>query len=632
MTVPFSERVYRMGELITDSAKLEERGWGVTVNPIDSVLRFEFSDSIDYQQVGERITYDASTVGRYSNRIGVIHIEEPTPDADTITISEANPLLQAGYTGPVVPFDLSQSEDTMHFDIFHWVAVRAGELRMTVTNTYPFDVENLEVEVSNLENRENLGTFVFDQPIHPGETRTSEIDLSGRLVFNELRMVANGNSPGSVTPVTITGNEALKIAIGVSSTDVDSAEAEIAAQSFGNPDMLSIDAKNRIVRADIKRGVAFFRLTNLTKMAISADMVFENILDSTGTPVRKTVALQPESAGALTRMDLANCVVEMPLNDQGLRVSNQVTIEDSRITRYRGNSYQVISGNQGVDVEYWTEELVLHSFEGIPDSITIDIPEFGENIEFPQGLDAIRFTTDTLFISVLNESQMRLKLNLELQGINSVNNVTLGIPVSADLNPGVNNIVVPNADSLTSIIPDRIEIVGWAGMGQKFFPLGGVGQIYEYQGFAGQIKLRTGLRFYIETDTILTKPDSLEEALDYPLQSASLTLNITNKIPMGGVVELLMGNDTTNMVAVISAEIPRGDIVDKRVPVAIELTRTEDLSPAELEILKQLPLFTRQRMILTGNNNQLAWIYPDDALSVQASATIHYFVNPNEDK
>ncbi len=630
LTVPFSERVYRMGELITDSAKLQDRGWGVTVNPVDSVLSFEFRDSLDYQAIGDRITYDASDVGRYSNRIGFIHVEEPDPDIDTINISEANALLQPGYTGPVAPFSLSQAEDTMRFNIFHWVAVRSGWLRMTVVNTYPFDVQNLTVAISNVENGRQLGTIVFPRPIRPGESMTDSLNLGGNIVYNALHMTANANSPGSAVPITIRGNESLSILIGVSSTDVDSAEAEIAEQSFSNPDQLSIDSRNKIITANIKSGNAFFRLTNTTRMKITTEMVFENFFDSTGSPIRKTITLNPESRGELSQISLSNATVNMPLNDQGLRVSNHVTIEDSRTTRYRGNTYQVITGDQGVDVEYWTDNLTLSSFEGIPDSIRIDIPEFVTDVNFPQGLDAISFTSDTVFVSIFNETQMRLKLSLGLQGSNRTDHTSYGIPVNADLVPGLNRIVVPNADSITSILPDRIEVVGWAGIGKKFFPLEGVSRIDETQGFSGMIQLRTGLRFFLNSDTILTKPDSLEEALDYPLEGASITLNIKNKIPLGGIVELMMGNDTTNMVAVISAEIPRGDIVNKRVPVAIELSRTEELDQSEMEMMKHLPLYTRQRMILFGNNNQLAWVYGDDALSVQASATVHYFVNPNK--
>ncbi len=630
MTVPFSERVYRMGELITDSAKLAERGWGVTVNPIDSVLRFEFRDSLDYQAIGERIQYDASDVGRYDNRIGLIHIEEPNPDIDRINISEANPLLQAGYTGPVLPFVLSEAEDTMHFDIFRWVAVRSGYLRMTVTNTYPFDIQNLTVQISNVENQTNLGTIIFALPIGPGQTATDSINLGGDIVYNELHMVANGNSPGSASPVTIQGDETLSILIGVSSTDVDSAEAEIAEQSFGNPDRLSIDSRNKIIQADIKRGNAFFRLTNTTKMKISTEMIFENFVDSLGDQIHKVITLNPESRGELSVIELNGATVTMPLNDQGLRVSNHVTIEDSRTTRYQGNTYQVITGDQGVLVEYWTDELTLSAFEGVPDSITIDLPGFVTDVAFPAGLDAISFTSDTVTVSIFNETQMNLRLRMGLNGSNSKDDLTYSIPIAADLVPGMNQIVVANADSLTSILPDRIEVEGWAGIGRKFFPLEGVSRIDETQGFSGMVQLRTGLRFYLNSDTILTAPDSLEDALDYPLEGATITLKIKNKIPLGGIVELMMGNDTTNMVAVISAEIPRGDIVDKRVPVAIELIRTEGLDQSELEMMKTLPLYTRQRMILFGNNNQLAWIYGDDALSVQASATVHYFVNPNE--
>jgi hypothetical protein len=628
-TVPFSQRVFKMGELVTDSSRLADRGWGITYNPVDSVLQFEFRDSLEYQQIGDRITYEASDLGVYDNRIGRIHIEEPDPDTDTVAISEANPLLQPGYTGPVVPFELEEAQDTMRFDIFQWVRVQRGYLRLSVSNTYPFEVRDLTINLRNLTDGFNLGSVVFPV-VRQGESATDSIDLSGKLVYNEMMMTANGRSPGAAN-VTITGAEALNLVVGVSSTDVDSARAEIAEQSFSNPDQLSIDSRNQIIRAEVKRGRAFFRLTNTTRMRLVSDMIFENFFDSTGTPISRRLVLNPESVGSLAVINLNGAIIQMPINDQGLRVSNNVSIEDSRITRYQGDSYQVITGDQGVKVEYWTESMTMKSFQGIIDSITVDFPEMVQSVEFPDGLNNIRFTRDSVFVDVVNESLMPLKLNVAIESRNSRDNTTVSLPVVGDLRPGLNQIIVPDADRLVSILPDTIMVKGWAGLGRKFFP--GVGEVADTNGFKGLFTVRSALRFELDSTRIMTTPHELDDPLDYPLESVDLTVHLVNSIPLYGHIQLMMGNDTSNMIPVIEVDIPRREIQNHRAVAAADTILHESLTETELEMMKHSPLFTRQVLIFKRNfPPDTTWIYGDDSLSIQAAATVHYWVNPSETK
>jgi len=628
-TLPFSQKVYRMGDLVTDSVKMADQGWGLRINPADSLLVFEAMDSLEYQSIKDRIKYEASDVGQYSNAIGAIHIEQPLPDADTVNISEANPLLQPGYNGPVAPFSMDEAVDTLAFEVFRWVRVNTGSMNLTIVNGFPFEMRNLAIELENIEDGSSLGTVIFQQPIPANGSATESLNLAGVLMYDQVRMTANGSSPGSATPVSISGNEKLQLVLGITRTDADSAYAQIEAQEFSNPDVLALDNANRIVEARIKDGTAFFVLRNTTPFQLTSDMVFENFYDSTNTPIQKRISLAPHGVSRIEQISLRGSRVVMDLNAQGIRVSNVVSVEDTRETRYNGETYQVIKGDQGVEIQYWTDELTLGRFEGILDSITVDIPPTITAVEIPQGLDSLNFTRDTVFIFIDNETTMPLKGNFSLRAVNSRNGASITLPIPLDLLPGQNSTTLPNADRLTSVLPDSIILEGWAGLGQKFFPNQGVGIVSEDDGFAGAYLIRSALKFTIGNTRILTEPSEMD-SLDIGVQSVDLRVHLINSIPLSGIVRILVGNDTTAMDTVIQVDIPRGDIVNRRSAAAAETTYTVGLDSAELAIMKRSPVFTRQLMTFQSSNGDTAWIYPQDSLAVQASATVRVTIDPND--
>ena len=65
-TIPFNKRVYKLQELVTDSTQFLEQGWGLLVNDYDSVLKFVYTEELEYQQIGDRLTYEGSERGVYS--------------------------------------------------------------------------------------------------------------------------------------------------------------------------------------------------------------------------------------------------------------------------------------------------------------------------------------------------------------------------------------------------------------------------------------------------------------------------------------------------------------------------------------------------------------------------------------
>ena len=628
-TIPFSERVYKLNELVTDSAEFAEKGWGILVNETDSILKFVYRGDLDTQSIGDRLTYEASDIGRYSNIIGSIHIEEPLPDADTVMIDEANPELIPGYEGPVPPFVMEEAQDTLVFNIFQWVRINQGWMYLTIVNEFPFELENVDISLINLTGSDSIGYVTFEQTIPPGGSARDSIDLTGELIYNELIMQANAESPGSESAVQVTGDERMLIIVGISETDVDSANAEVAEQQFSEPHQLTFDNRNKIIVAGIKSGTASFRLTNTTRFRLFVTMVFNNIKNENGVSLSQMLVMDPLSIGSVSTIDLSGQTLYMTLDDQILSVNNDVNIEDTRVTMFQDSSYQTIAGYQGVDVEYWTNNLILNNLSGVLDSVRVDIPEQSTATDIPEELDNIDFTRDTLFVNINNEVTLPIQLHLEVIGSNSNTGRSAVIPVLSDLQPGPNTLVIPDVDQLTDVLPDTIRVTGWAGLGVYYFPehADSVGEVASDNHFSGSTRLKSALKFTMGNTRIESDIVELDQELDYPIDNIEVFLRLTNSTPLSGSVKLLMGNDTEAMDTLAHARIPRSPIENHRAMEAIDTTLTIMLGETQLNIMRNLPVFTQQIITFESTMSDTVWVHSQDSLAVQASATIHYVVD-----
>jgi hypothetical protein len=277
--------------------------------------------------------------------------------------------------------------------------------------------------------------------------------------------------------------------------------------------------------------------------------------------------------------------------------------------------------------------MVLSSLAGILNQIEIEFPEESTVIDLPQGLDELNFTSDTLFITLENETTMPVKLSLAVTASNSSSGAIEVLPVEADLLPGLNTIVLTDVDRLTEVIPDLITVSGNAGLGVFYFPdwADSIGTVSEDNGFAGAIRLKSDLRLTIGEMEMLTDAFELDEPLDYPIENISVRVHLSNLIPLGGIVKILMGADTREMETLFEVPIPAGRVIDHSIELA-ETTFTIDLGPTQMDIMHELPVFTQQAIQLFGTKGDTIYLHAEDSLTVQASATIFYTIDPNDEE
>ena len=323
----------------------------------------------------------------------------------------------------------------------------------------------------------------------------------------------------------------------------------------------------------------------------------------------------------------------MNLNNQVLRINARALVEDSRTTMYNGTSYQTISGDQGVVISYRTTDFTLKSFQGVLDSVRVDLDEMNTAIDIPKGLDNIQFTNAALTILLNNSIDAPVKLNIDVTGTNSGNGRSATLPVRVErLMLGQNQIVVQDTVGLIGVFPDNINISGWVGLGEAFFGDQSIISVSQEQGVSGSFQLDAGLQMIIGATHLESELIELEK-MDYPLEGVEINLNISNTVPISGKVRILLGNDSTAMDTIIGVDLPAIDF-DNHLHRAIRPATGSfvvNLGSEQLDILRpvddDVPIYTRQFIAFDGTNGEAIWLYANDSLTVQASGTVFYTID-----
>lgn len=636
VTIPFSEKVYRLSDLTSDQAEFDENGWAIFEDSTSSELRFEYKDEIEPQNIAERLRVDRSVRGSFTNEIGIISIEEPPFENSSIVIEQLNDDLETGGTYNSIPyFSFRGVQDSLTFKIFKEVNIQEGTLTLTVTNTFPFDIENLQISLSSLSENDGrrirtpIGTVQFAEPIRSGNSDSGEIDLGGKYIHNEILFDAQGEVPTTPGLVTLNDGDNMKIDIGISETLVTSAKAEVNRQEFDSPNSIPADENITVVNALIKSGLAHLELRNTTAFRIFVDMMFDNIILADGSIDSMRVMLDPHSTST-QEIDLVGKAFSMPVDDQNFRVRNHVTTENTRITYQNPEDQAVeINSHQGVEVEYWTDEMYFSSLDGSLVKEDFNIGSQDIDVDIPMGLNNINFEQANLSVDLENNIGVPLRLDLRIIASNETQTETLD--TTFVFAPGDRTLEIVGVDRLLEIIPDRIQSTGSVRVGSFYFPDAGLMSVNEDQGFSGKVLLKSNLKFSLDGTSMTTDPVSLTQEFDYPLQDVSLTVVVENSVPISGEVKLLMGNDLAKMDTLLTAVLPRSEIVDHRV---LEPARSEmffELDSTHLNMMKILPLYTQQILVLNSGCGDFVQLFGEDSISVQASASVRYFINPGEE-
>ena len=634
VNVPFSQRTYRLSELITDSTRLSEENYGIMYGPDGAILQFEYRDTLDYEPIGERMSYAASDISEFENLIGLIVIEAPDPDTSVYSIEDA--LGEAIVDSQLIvnPFDLPSKIDTLAFNVFDWIKVNQGMLYVTLQNGFPFALEDVRLHFRNFLEDSEIGIVVIPEVSGSGAIVTDSLDLRREMLRSQIELSITGHALGSDNRrIRIRGDEALLITIQIGETEADSARAEIQEQTSTEDDTLNYDDPNLVKEAIIGTGWAYLHIINITPTVLTSVTRFNNIYTPEGDELVQIITLDPGSPenpnARLDSTDLQDYSIRMSIDEQIVPVTSEFTTEDTRVTMYQGSSFQKITKYHGIRGEAWTSKMTFQHFVGILDSIHIGFTEEENHIDLPEGSSDIEFTRDTLLINTENDTGLPMLLNVTVSSYNLAQQTVEYVYVHDVIQPGKGLIKVPDCDRLMTNMPDFIRLTGWARLGARYFPEYRhiITTMVDTVGVGVDVNLRSQLRFVLSRTRFESPLAAISSELDYPIEKAELNVDILNSIPLSGTIYLMAGADTTRMDTLIESFIPHGTIANHRASAVAENIFIE-LDEAQLNILKQPGVFTKQIINLNSTEGDTVWLYGIDSLAVNVQAKIRYIIDP----
>ncbi|MCF7811304.1 hypothetical protein K9N50_10000 [bacterium] len=621
VVLPFSQRTYRLAELVVDSMQLKKDTYGVLFGADNEQLQFEYWDSLDYQLIGNRLKYSSSDTGDYDNAMEKVRIRDAKYDSTVIMVRS----VCLDSVGPVEAFDLPLITDNLHFDDFVWAQVSHGWIDFIIDNGFSFPVESITVSLENVNDDSLLGNMTYSQLIPGKSVRQFRMPVIRNLFGNDFKLSITGRIIGTYRDILIPADEKLTIVTCVNELYADSAYAIVREQVFSQEDTLEYDDPNKLVTAIIDSGWAYFELWNTCPSEVIVDTYFLNVTDENGDTVVSAITTGPSLANTasytLDSTDLRGTSVNMSLTDQSLRI---LAIAASKDT---DPLYYYINGTQGVSGRYWTGELVYSDFVGLLDSVEVELSTRELIVDIPDNVNDLKnnitFEENRITLDTFNETTSPVLLDVGLYAACEDRDTTLYIF----------DIIAPGVDSIKfklNFIPDRIRYDGEAKMGARYLPgFDNIISLNKYQGIRVDTRVQSELKISVNESSMKSDPTFLEDALDMTIEGLDLNVTLTNSIPVGGILKLLAGPDTTNMDTIMQAEIPVGIIIDHRAEAVTE-SYVITLEKEKIDIITQPNVYIQQLIELQSTEGDTVWLYGADSLDVNAYAEIRYLVDPGE--
>ena len=197
--------VFTMADLMENDTNLTSDG----NNGLKLVHRENGFFQLTAAELLDELTGDINETYTETEQVGEIEIDDIVEDsfvefADVISHFNDPTLIDFfqtanGTSAPVPAFNESPNfdQDVPVFPNYTSLNVASGFLKLSLTNSLNFDLEDLEIDLLDVGNNQVLGTLTYGN-LPSGGTEAGEIDMSGKTISNQFRIVWKSiNSPGT---------------------------------------------------------------------------------------------------------------------------------------------------------------------------------------------------------------------------------------------------------------------------------------------------------------------------------------------------------------------------------------------------------------------------------------------------
>jgi len=518
---------------------------------IPSATSVEFEQGFaDIDQANNPVSITIPQTIKFSTLFGL-----PLPQSEELTINPVPrmPLIDQDYSHQI--FD---SDSIPYFERVDYLTIGKGNFSTSIENEMLMAMDSVIIQMKNRDG--SLIAESFYETIPPGETRSSNSDLRGKQIMDQVIISISAILAGTNDqPLTIPANTDpyLTLTIGVSITDIESVS--------GKPKPI----ETRVAKPLPESGTSIIRsvLSKTTNLSPDTNLISFGVVHS--LPIKMDMNITflnfyGESGAVNTEAQLDSGIVwedEIRLDLDTLRNPNPKIVVDSFIVVISvefppdlGDTVTTIPidfGDGILDFKLSVSALKFKEIEGFfHESIgSFTIPPMTIR-DIPEGFGDVDFKEVWLKFYIYNEIQAQADLQFQIRGYrdskeDSLLKDTTINKAASDSSEVLTNFGF-NIAPIFNMMPDSITVFGSASITPGVTFKLEVGK--SFRGIDSLIvpftmKLNNDMIFIpVKSNELSPMDETTRQRIQEGLIESGITYKVINDFPFSGRVDLLMSN------------------------------------------------------------------------------------------
>ncbi len=633
--VPLAEKDFTMREMAEDEEILFLEGDALKLSISKDMERFEVGDDLNVDDVNHSFEvgigdFEVESPGEKSSH--PIGIEDIYPNVPFESLMDKDVVIPG--VGPdqaiIIERDLTSEKAT-----FEWVRMSSGYVRVTVENHMIVPMGNPETVVllKSRSDSSTIGKLAFPR-IEPEGSRLDSLDVSGKLIPNDMFVEIEFTTPGSegesvrVTQDVLSGYFVIKVLL--SSFTVSEAVAQVPSHSFSTEEVASVEDTSVIVEeALLKSGQIDISISNDIPIGSSSVISSVDVVSPSGDPFMLSVEIPPKGSTS-DKIDISGYTVYSAETGSG---GSEIRFKVESLTDSTKDMVYLRSEDK-VDVSVKLSELKFSKFKGILKELEVDIPVSENEVDVPEGLEGVSLAEAALEMSFMNAIGFPIRFQISLVGEGRGNKTASlliddSIPPGNPLSPAQGTISVQGKEvaDFLNILPEKVTTSGRALVGD-----GRQGEVSDNDFIDGIFSISAPMRFILESQSLSVDPDTVEISKDTQnvvrknLKGGRLIATVDNHLPVGARVKVKLsrvGSGSGPDSVSVSESVLAGEIDGNgRVINASENEINVELDKDELSIFENPEVRVDISVMLSGTDGREVEVVSNDSVRVKARVEI----------
>jgi hypothetical protein len=419
-------------------------------------------------------------------------------------------------------------------------------------------------------------------------------------------------------------NDSIAVAITLPGLTFNAVTGYISQDDNVETDVIELDNDTKVETALIDSGQ--IQLTVRNFIGLEADVLFSiDELKVGGASLETTLQIISSTEPVQQTIDLAGYSLTLPVDDQQVNYTSTLSIPTDQLLS--------LTLNDSIAIDVLIDTLWFGSITGIIDTVDVTIDTVEQEIStLPEDMDGFEFANVEIAIDFESRIAIPVFLDLTMEASNSVGEMETSSVTNWNITDS-SQVIIPNANTLINIQPDKIMAFGSARVGGD----GTSGTVSSAGVIAGLLSVRAPLELEIGPDaTITTDPElvtktSAEETVPEEIEDVVVFISYDNSFEFGSSLTVLMSQDTLDF------ESGAADILIDALLITAGGTGVDsiDLNDNRLGLFNQDSMYVQVQVNVLGQTDSDGNPIPSrflstDEMQLNIYGRIQYFVDGPE--